>query len=127
MREKRRVVVSAVLVLASCAPAATQRMMSARPASGVVLTVTNDNWLDATVYAVRGTMRVRIGQATGNATTRLRIPRHVIVADEVQLMVDLIGSLERYTTDPISVARDQQVQLNVAPVVNMSSYALRLR
>ena len=123
----RRAALSAFLVLASCAPAATQTATSAPPEPGISLTVANQNWLDVTVYAIRGATRIRIGQVTGNGTAQLRIPRHLLVAGQVRLMADPIGSNELYISEPISVDPDQRLQLTVAPAVNMSSYAVRIR
>ena len=97
------------------------------PTSSIAVTVTNDNWLDVVVYAVRGSMRVRIGEVTGNATSQLKIPVSVVVANQVQLMVDPIGSTEHYLTDLINVDADQRVRLTVAPAVQMSSYAVSWR
>ena len=96
-------------------------------ASGVSLAVTNQNWLDVVVYAVRGLTRVRIGQVAGNESAELSIPKNAVVTGQVQLMADPVGSSERYFTDSITVDPDQQVQPTVAPAVAMSSYALRLR
>lgn len=129
MREKRNrcVVLGAMLALASCAPAVRQAPTYGMAASSIAVTVTNDNWLDVVVYAVRGSMRVRIGEVTGNSSSQLRIPASVVVANEVRLLVDPIGSTETYLSDPINVDTDQRVQLTVAPAVQMSSYAVRMR
>ena len=97
------------------------------PEPGVSLTVTNNNWLDVNVYAIRGSTRVRIGHVTGNGIAQLRIPRHLVVAGQVRLMADPIGSNDRYISEPISLDPDQRLQLNVAPAMSMSSYAVRIR
>ena len=96
-------------------------------ASSIGVSVTNDNWLDVVVYAVRGSMRVRIGEVIGNSTAQLKIPRNLVVANEVRLMVDPIGSTERFLSEPIFVDLDQRVQLTVAPAVAMSSFAVYAR
>jgi hypothetical protein len=72
-------------------------------------------------------MRVRIGQVTGNSSATLRIPRNVVVGGQVQLMADPVGSRATYISDIITVDSDQQIQLTIAPSINMSTYALRMR
>jgi hypothetical protein len=118
---------SALVAVLACAPAATQSGASSLTSSSISLTVTNQNWLDVVVYAIRGMTRVRIGNVTGNMSAQLKIPESLIVAGQVQLMADPIGSTERYVSDPINVAPDERVQLTVAPALKMSSYAVLIR
>ena len=113
--------------LVSCTSAANSHAGSAPEPSFIRLTVTNQNWLDVTVYAVRGGSRYRIGNAGGNSSASLRIPANLVVSGAVQLLVDPIGSQEAYTTGAIMVSADESVQLNVAPRIPMSSYAVRTR
>jgi hypothetical protein len=118
------VVVGALLLLAACAPAAKNGMAIA-PSRDVYVTVENQNWLDVSIYALRGVSRTRIGQVSGNGSARLKIPSGVIVAGQVRLLADAIGSNEQFVTDVIAVDPDQGVQLMVAPSMRMSSYAVR--
>lgn len=120
----RRAVLSAIALLAACAPAKNRNAMGLAPADDVYVMVSNQNWLDVDVYAVRGGSRIRLGQVTGSGDARLRIPASVMVAGQVQLMADPIGSNERYVTEVLTVAPDQRVQLIVAPAMRMSSYAI---
>jgi hypothetical protein len=113
-------------LLAACAPSARNGMAPA-PSRDVYLTVDNQNWLDVSIYALRGVSRTRIGQVTGNGSARLRIPSSVIVGGQVRLLADAIGSNEQFVTDVIAVDPDQGVQLMVAPAMRMSSYAVRRR
>ena len=122
----RRALIGALVLLAACAPA-TRNGAAAAPSQDVYLSVDNQNWLDVSIYALRGTSRTRIGQVTGNGSAQLRIPSTAIVAGQVRLMADAIGSNERFVTDVISVDPDQRVQLLVAPTMRMSSYALAHR
>jgi hypothetical protein len=115
---------SAIALLAACAPGKHHNATSIAPAADVYVTVSNQNWLDVDVYAVRGGSRLRIGQVTGSGSARLKIPASAIVAGQVQLMADPIGSNERYVTEVMSVAPDQRVQLTVASAMRMSSYAV---
>lgn len=120
----RRAVFGVIALLAACAPAANRHSTGASPASDVYVMVTNQNWLDVAVYALRGGTRVRLGQVTGSGSARLRVPSSAIVAGQVQLMADPIGSNERYVTEVMSVAPDQRVQLTVASAMRLSSYSV---
>ena len=119
--------VSGIALLAACGPTVSRNAMSARAAADVFVIVTNQNWLDVDVFAVRGASRMRIGQVGGNGSARLRIPSNAIVGGQVQLLVDPIGSNDRYLTEVISVEPDQRVQLTVASAMRMSSYAVMRR
>ena len=122
----RLALTGALVLLAACAPAARKGMAPA-PSRDVYVTVENQNWLDVSIYALRGSSRMRIGQVTGNGSASLRVPAGVIVAGQIRLMADAIGSNERFVTDVITVNPDQRVQLTRAPAMRMSSYALYRR
>lgn len=120
----RRAWISALVLLAACAPSAKKGSAIA-PSRDVYLSVENQNWLDVSIYVLRGVSRTRLGQVTGNGSAQLRIPSSAIVAGQVRLLADAIGSNERFVTDVITVDPDQRVQLTVAPAMRMSSYAIR--
>lgn len=122
----RRALIGALMLMAACAPMAKNGTVIA-PSPAVYLTVDNQNYLDASIYAVRGASRLRLGQVSGNGSAQLKIPANAIVGGQVRLMADAIGSNERFVTDYISVDPDQRVQLILAPAMRMSSYAIRRR
>lgn len=116
-------VLGAALLLSACASGANRA--SSRPdLAPVALTVTNQNWLDVDVYAIRGTARYRLGAVGGNSSATLSIPSSIIARGELQLMADPVGSNDVYVSDVIPVTSDQSVQLTVAPRMRMSSYAV---
>ena len=119
-------VLGAALLLSACASGANRA--SARPDSAPVsLTVTNQNWLDVDVFAIRGSTRYRLGAVSGNSSATLRIPSSLIARGELQLMADPVGSNDVYVSDLIPVAPDQALQLTVAPRMRMSTYAVWTR
>ena len=126
MSTNRRAWIGALMLVAACAPAA-KNSRALTPSRDVYLTVENQNWLDASIYVVHGASQLRIGQVTGNGSAQLRIPSSAIVAGQVRLMADAIGSNERFVTDVITVDPDQRLQLTLAPAMRMSSYAIRQR
>ena len=122
----RRALIGALVLFAACVPKARNGLAPA-PSPAVYVSVDNQNWLDVSIYALRGTIRTRIGEVSGNGNAQLKIPAGVIVAGQVRLMADAIGSSERFVTDMITVDPDQRVQLMVAPAMRMSSYAVHRR
>lgn len=116
----------AALLLSACASGAN-RASAGLDQAPISLTVTNQNWLDVDIFAVRGASRYRLGAVGGNSSAMLKIPQGILVRGEVQLMADPIGSNEIYVSDLISVAPDEKLQLTVAPRMRMSSYAVWVR
>jgi len=98
--------------------------MWSSPASANVVTVRNDNWLDADVYVVYDGSRFRLGFARGLSTTTLSLPHTLIHQGTVRLMVDPIGSTSTFTSDQIVVSRGQRIELNVNSVLSMSNSAV---
>jgi hypothetical protein len=117
------VALAAALLLGACSTAPKNRLASA-PQGDYSLSVTNHNWLDVTVFVIRGGTRFRVGDVSGNSSARLKIPGRLVESGAVQLLVDPIGSSEYYLTDPIMVTSDEGVQLTVAPAMRMSTYAV---
>lgn len=120
-------VLGAAMLLSACASGAKQGVSSNLESKPISLTVTNQNWLDVDIFAVRGGSRYRLGAVGGNSSATLRIPAAAMVRGEVQLMADPIGSNDVYMTEVISIAPDEQLQLTVAPRMRMSSYAVWVR
>jgi hypothetical protein len=120
-------VLGAAMLLSACASGGKRSVSNDLESKSVSLTVTNQNWLDVNIFAVRGGSRYRLGAVGGNSSATLRIPAGAMVRGEVQLMADPIGSNDVYVTDLISIAPDEQLQLTVAPRMRMSSYAVWVR
>jgi len=119
-------VLCAATLLAACASGGNH--VSSNPAlQPISLSVTNQNWLDVDVFVLSGDSRFRIGQVTGNGSATLKIPASFVVNGQVKLMADPIVSHDVFTTDMISVAPDETVQLTVAPRMRMSSFAVWVR
>ena len=119
-------VLGAALLLSACASGA-KRASTGLEAAPVLLTVTNQNWLDVDVFAIRGTARYRLGAVGGNSSATLRIPANLVAHGDLRLMADPVGSNDVYVSDVIPVAPDQSLQLTVAPRMRMSTYAVWTR
>lgn len=125
MRKMRHhfALLGAALLLSACASGANRASTRASPPP-ILLTVTNQNWLDVDVFALRGSTRYRLGAVGGNSSATLRIPSSLAARGEVQLMADPIGSNDVYVSDLIPIAPDQGLQLTLAPRMRMSTYAV---
>lgn len=90
----------------------------------VLLTVTNQNFADVDVYAYVGDTPERLTMVRSMNTVRLALPVDAIVDGNVQLMVDPIGGLSNFTTDPIVVNPGETIRLTVAPALPMSNWTV---
>ena len=80
------------------------------------LVVDNRGYPDMVIYAVDGARRIRIGTATGNLTTKLRIPATVVqTGREVQFIADPIGSNRAGVSNKIFVRPGEEVTLVIPP------------
>jgi hypothetical protein len=86
--------------------------------------VTNNNWLDIRLYAVRAGSRQVIGVVRAFETEAFELPRHLLAAHGIQLYVDPIGSPQWYQTDVISVSPGQVIELVVQERLAQSHYSI---
>jgi hypothetical protein len=86
--------------------------------------VTNNNWLDVGLYAVRGGSRERLGIVRSFETQAFELPPHFLAASGLRLYVDLIGSRQSYQTDRIPVSPGQLIELVVQERLAQSHYSV---
>jgi len=106
------VCVAAALVLTACGGARS-------PASDqpqTTLRVENQGFLDMTIYLLVGSQRVRLGIATGNSTTVMRIPsQYVFGATSLRFLADPIGGNRTPVSESITVSPGDEVGLIIPP------------
>lgn len=124
MRHRWMTVLLAVSLIDIVACKGPPPSTGASPLQPTLVTVRNDNWLDAVVYAVRGASRVRLGTVSGLSTTTLKAPTSYAPDGTFQLLVDPIGSTTVFMTDGFVVSPGQRVELSIAPSLRMSSVAV---
>jgi hypothetical protein len=90
----------------------------------VPITVMNNGWSDADVYALHLSQRVRLGFVTAHSTAALRVPRDMVIDREVQLLVHRIGERSDFVTDVVRVDSDQHGELDLQSVIAQSSLAV---
>jgi hypothetical protein len=86
--------------------------------------VTNNNWLDVGLYAVRGGSRERLGIVRSFETQAFELPPQFLAASGLRLYVDLIGSRQSYQTDRIPVSPGQLIELVVQQRLAQSHYSV---
>ena len=124
MRHRWMTVLQAVSLTVIAACAGRSPSTAASPLQPTLVSVRNDNWLDAVVYAVRGASRVRLGTVAGLSTATLKAPSSYAPDGTFQLLVDPIGSNTVFMTDGFVVSPGQRVELSIAPSLRMSSVAV---
>jgi len=87
------------------------------PAPRTTLQVENRSFNDMTVYVLRGSQRLRLGNATGNSTTTFTIPPHLIFgATSLQFLADPIGGSQRPVSESIVVSAGDEIRMQIPPV-----------
>lgn len=109
--------VSAVLLMFVASACAMQKPdPNAEPVPPTTLRVVNQGFLDMNIYVLRGAQRLRLGTATGNATTRLTIPASLIFgATSLQFRADPIGGPRASVSQEITVSAGDEVTLQIPP------------
>ena len=108
--------VATLLAVTACAHNGERPTFSRLAGKGSEVTVTadNQNFLDATVYALWGARRDRVGMVTGKTAQSFSLPFH---GSDLRLQIDLIGG-SSMTTDPIGVFEGDQLDLVIPPTQN---------
>lgn len=86
--------------------------------------ITNNAWLDVTVYAYRSGTRQRLGTVTGQNTEVFELPRSFVEGRGVSIFIDAIGSPQTYQTDVIPAGPGQQIDVVVHQRLAMSHYSV---
>lgn len=81
------------------------------------LEVTNQWFADMDIYVVHSGQRLRLGLATGNATTDFVIPRAILNGPSIELrfVADPVGGTHAPVSDEITVSPGDAVQLTIPP------------
>ena len=78
--------------------------------------VDNQAYLDATVYVLRSTQRIRLGHAPGGRRSVFRIPRDVMFGPTyLSFQIDFVGSSRMPRSESINVSPGDTVTLVIPP------------
>ena len=95
-------------------------------ASSVYVNVDNGLFYDVGVYALRGGSRFRIGTVTSHSQKRLKVaPSIVGTGRDFRLQADLIGSRERYLTQPLIISGGEQINWSIVNGLYASQASIR--
>jgi hypothetical protein len=123
---RRIMLVTAAVLVAACAQAGTSTSTGSIDAGAVdsipdetygTLRVENNAFPDMTIYVIEPSgVRTRIGTATGNTITTLRIPNRVLGgARTLRFQADPIGAREAPVSQEITVIPGEVVVLTIPP------------
>ena len=113
VRMIRTIALLSLLAVAGCARVGGVRdpLQPRKRPEKVLLTVQNDRFEDARIYAVwHGGQEKRLGTATGKTSSNFSFDW---VADEVQIRVSFVAAADGYTVDPITVAPGDHLDLKI--------------
>ena len=106
--------VAACLAIASGCSRNVDPNEPVEPIPPTTLRVENQAFLDMTIYVYRSTQRIRLGTATGNSVTRLRIPANLIFgATSLRFQADPIGGNRTPVSEEITVSPGDEVRLTI--------------
>lgn len=116
MRTLSRRLFLSLLTASVAACASSRAAVDEEPTPATYVRVSNQAFLDHTVYVVRGSQRIRLGQVSGNQTARFRIPDYVVVgSSSLRFLVDPIGSQRVSQSFDIMVSPGDEVRLTIPP------------
>ena len=82
-----------------------------------IVQVDNEGFLDMAVYVVRSSQRLRMGTATGNSKTNLRVPPGIVSGlTPLRFIADPIGGSRASVSEEITVSPGDTVVLMIPPV-----------
>jgi len=91
----------------------------------VTVQVTNSHVQDVNVFAVNGGERLRLGLVTTGQTQNFQVPTSFTHGGtDLQILVHPVGGGGDYLSGKLMVSPGEEVNLNVAPVINQSSYSV---
>ncbi|HEY1306146.1 MAG TPA: hypothetical protein VGF24_21480 [Vicinamibacterales bacterium] len=92
----------------------------------ITISVSNNNALDMTVYAVNQSMRIRLGTVTTASTQHFTVSLHQISpTGELQLLADPVGSRRTLTSEAIHVTAGQAVEWVLQADLRQSMLVIR--
>jgi hypothetical protein len=109
---RRLFLMSALMLMSACMYSQGPQ----QPQEQTMLRVDNQSMADMTIYALRGSQKVRLGFVTGLKVSLLTIPSSLIFgATPLKFLADPIGSSRTPVSDEISVSPGDIVTLTIPP------------
>jgi len=100
-------------------------------ASGIRITVNNQNWRDVRIsvlYGTSGSIRQNLGQVTSMNTAEFNIPQNLVVTgSRIQAIAQVVGSSEQTVTEQITVQSGLAIDWIIANMISQSNYFAYIR
>jgi hypothetical protein len=112
----KMMLVAALALAGACSLGRTNPDEAVEPVPPTLLRVENQAFLDMTIYVFRSSQRMRLGTATGNSITKMRIPSNLIFgATPLRFQADPIGGNRTPISAEITVSPGDEVVLTIPP------------
>ena len=121
-RRRTSVLLAAGLAVLLAAPGCaskqgeTEANAARAEAAPTTVRVENRNFLDMTIYVLRGGQRIRLGLANGSSTARFTIPSRLVFGiTTLQFLADPVGSSRTPISQEIRVTEGDEITLTIPP------------
>jgi hypothetical protein len=111
-----------VLAMPACAangtsaPGSPRRASSADDEDRTTVRVENQGWAEATIYVLRLSQRIRLGEVPSQGTRVFTIPDDVVGAvNSLRFEADPVGSSRTARSFDVTVVRGRQLSLTIPP------------
>ena len=95
-----------------------------RPEAATVV-VSNNNWMDMSIYLVRAGTSIRLGAVTSMETRRFRLPLLAAGASDNALRAEPIGSRTTHTSEPLVIGPGDELEWRLEANLAHSSIHVR--
>ncbi len=103
------------LLILSCATSG-RKAKDSEEQQGASVEVVNDNYLDMTIYLLRGAQRFRLGTVTGHSTRVFSIPAYLVASSpSLRFLANPVGSNQNPISQDISISEGDLVRLRIPP------------
>lgn len=116
----------AVITLGACGRT-SEEMVDGMPAplAAPAISVMNGNWMDVNVFALSSGQSIRLGTVSTNQTTRFDVPESLRAATDVRVVIEPIGSSERFVAENLMIGPGQELVVRVANVLQQSAVTVQ--
>jgi len=117
-----------ILAVAACTapPAPRFNIGSGQASREIRIDVVNDNYADITVYVVRASSNLRLGNVVGKNSASFTLnPDQISPSRGLMLMADPIGSRSTFVSEAVTADPGSWVVLNISPNLAQSYITMR--
>ncbi len=116
-----------VLALMACAKAGEEPQPPAPTAEPTQVTIENNSFQTVDVFIVYNSQTFRLDQVFGGSTVTVTMPRFVAPNGDIRALVDPLGSVYAYLSDPVAYMGNEDFRLTIEESLELSSFIPVLR